>query len=297
MVTYDYYRIFYYAALFKSFSKAAEVLTSNQPNIARTITRLESELSCKLFIRSHRGVTLTPEGEALFKHVAIACEQLDLGREVISEMRGLKTGIVSIGASETALRLFLLDRIVSFHKAYPGVHLKIRNSQTPDTLEAIECGQVEMAIISAPFKIGKEYHDETIYQFEDILIASAEALPVVKNIHSLKDLAALPLISLPRNSSSYEFYVSYFFKEQLKYQPMIETETADQVLSLVEHNLGVGFFPASAAQEFIDAGRIVKVPLDLSPILRKTHLVYHPQRVRGLAALKAIEFITNPATF
>ena len=44
MVTYDYYRIFYYAALFKSFSKAAEVLTSNQPNIARTITRLESEL-------------------------------------------------------------------------------------------------------------------------------------------------------------------------------------------------------------------------------------------------------------
>ena len=31
-----------------------------------------------------------------------------------------------------------------------------------------------MAIISAPFKIGKEYHDETIYQFEDILIASAE---------------------------------------------------------------------------------------------------------------------------
>ena len=50
MVTYDYYRIFYYAALFKSFSKAAEVLTSNQPNIARTITRLESELSCKLFI-------------------------------------------------------------------------------------------------------------------------------------------------------------------------------------------------------------------------------------------------------
>lgn len=72
--------------------------------------------------------------------------------------------------------------------------------------------------------------------------------------------------------------MSYFFKEQLKYQPMIETETADQVLSLVEHNLGVGFFPASAAQEFIDAGRIVKVPLDLSPILRKTHLVYHPQR-------------------
>lgn len=57
MVTYDYYRIFYYAALFKIFSKAAEILNSNQPNIARTITRLEGELGCKLFIRSHRGVS------------------------------------------------------------------------------------------------------------------------------------------------------------------------------------------------------------------------------------------------
>ena len=154
MVTYDYYRIFYYAALFKSFSKAAEVLTSNQPSIARTITRLESELSCKLFIRSHRGVTLTPEGEALFKHVAIACEQLDLGREVISEMRGLKTGIVSIGASETALRLFLLDRIVSSTRL-SRVHLKIRNSQTPSYLERLECGQVEMAIIPLLSRLGR----------------------------------------------------------------------------------------------------------------------------------------------
>ena len=45
-------------------------------NIARTITRLESELSCKLFIRSHRGVTLTPEGEALFKHVPLLVNSL-----------------------------------------------------------------------------------------------------------------------------------------------------------------------------------------------------------------------------
>ena len=62
-----------------------------------------------------------------------------------------------------------------------------------------------MAIISAPFKIGKEYHDETIYQFEDILIASAEALPVVKNIHSLKDLAALPSFLCQETAAAMNF--------------------------------------------------------------------------------------------
>ena len=35
-VTYDYYRIFYYAAKYKSFSQAATILMSNQPNVTRT---------------------------------------------------------------------------------------------------------------------------------------------------------------------------------------------------------------------------------------------------------------------
>ena len=37
-VTYDYYRIFYYAAKYKSFSQAATILMSNQPNVTRQST-------------------------------------------------------------------------------------------------------------------------------------------------------------------------------------------------------------------------------------------------------------------
>ena len=60
-VTYDYYRIFYYAAKYKSFSQAATILMSNQPNVTRAIHNLESQLGCRLFIRSNRGAELTPE--------------------------------------------------------------------------------------------------------------------------------------------------------------------------------------------------------------------------------------------
>ena len=33
MITYDYYRIFYFVAQYHSFTKAAEILKNNQPNI------------------------------------------------------------------------------------------------------------------------------------------------------------------------------------------------------------------------------------------------------------------------
>ena len=72
MITYDYYRIFYFVAQYHSFTKAAEILKNNQPNITRCMNNLESELGCKLFIRSHQGVTLTAEGEKVYERVAVA---------------------------------------------------------------------------------------------------------------------------------------------------------------------------------------------------------------------------------
>ena len=57
-VTYDYYRIFYYAAKYKSFSQAATILMSNQPNVTRAIHNLESQLGCRLFTVSYTHLTL-----------------------------------------------------------------------------------------------------------------------------------------------------------------------------------------------------------------------------------------------
>ena len=68
-INYDYYRIFYVVAQCRSFTRAAEVLKNNQPNITRCMKNLEQELGCRLFLRSNRGVTLTPEGQRLYRRV------------------------------------------------------------------------------------------------------------------------------------------------------------------------------------------------------------------------------------
>ena len=57
MITYDYYRIFYFVARYKSFTKAAKMLGNNQPNITRCMNIQELELKCTLFLRSNRGIS------------------------------------------------------------------------------------------------------------------------------------------------------------------------------------------------------------------------------------------------
>ena len=65
-VNFEYYKIFYYVAKDGSFTKAARALGSTQPNVTRAMNCLEQQLNTTLFIRTNRGVQLTPEGERLY---------------------------------------------------------------------------------------------------------------------------------------------------------------------------------------------------------------------------------------
>ena len=91
-ISYDSYRVFYYAAKYKSFSQAAAALYNNQPNVTRIIRRLESELHCALFSRSPQGVRLTPEGKRHAEGVLAPLHRLEeqvfgiMGAERMKEM-------------------------------------------------------------------------------------------------------------------------------------------------------------------------------------------------------------------
>ena len=101
-VDWEYYKIFYYVAKYQNFTRAARVLGNNQPNITHAMNRLESQLNCVLFIRSNRGVTLTPEGELLYSRIASAAVQIQDAEEELSATATLEHGAISISTTETA---------------------------------------------------------------------------------------------------------------------------------------------------------------------------------------------------
>ena len=167
---FDYYRIFYFVAKYKSFSKAAKILHNNQPNITRCMNIMESELGCTLFIRSHRGIKLTPEGEQLYAHVAIAIQQISSGNDELNRTKNLKSGTVTIGVSETALHLLLLPKLEKFHKLYPHIKLKISNHSTPQAIKALRKGFVDFSIVTTPLYCEHPLQSQQLCSFRDILI-------------------------------------------------------------------------------------------------------------------------------
>ena len=71
-INFEYYKIFYYVAKYHNFTKAAKVLESSQPNVTRAMNCLEQQMHSTLFVRTNRGVQLTPEGEKLYMYVSAA---------------------------------------------------------------------------------------------------------------------------------------------------------------------------------------------------------------------------------
>ena len=122
-INFEYYKIFYYVAKYGNMTKAAAALGSNQPNVTRIMKLLETQLNCKLFIREARGISLTQEGERLYSHVEIAYQHLLNAQKEISRRDSLGCGTVEIGATETAIHLFLLEVLHDFKKEYPGVRI------------------------------------------------------------------------------------------------------------------------------------------------------------------------------
>ena len=59
--------VFIAAARNLNFNKAAEELCISQTAISQQIKQLEQELGFELFVRSKRGVQLTPAGEAFYR--------------------------------------------------------------------------------------------------------------------------------------------------------------------------------------------------------------------------------------
>ena len=260
-VSFDYYRLFYFVGKYGSFTQAAKILRNNQPNITRAMNNLEAELGCRLFVRSRKGVTLTPEGEKLFIHVESAYEQIRMGETEISKSASLLSGNLSIAISEIALHGFMLPILQQYKAAYPGIHVQILNHSTPQGIQAVNRGIAEIAVVSTPTGATRPLSETKIQPFQEILIAGRLYSALGEKEISLRELSAYPLISLGRETTSFTFLDRLFASHGLLLAPSVEAATTDQILPMVAHDIGLGFVPLDFARDALQSGKVFQIHL------------------------------------
>ena len=264
--------------------------------MTRTMNCLEQELHCKLFIRTNRGVQLTLEGEQLYSHVAAAMTQLQTAESELAASSGLEHGSVSIGATETALNIFLLEKLKPFHIHYPGIRLKIYNHSTPQAIRSVKNGEIDFAVVTTPTQVEPPLKEVRLKTFREILVGGRTFTALGSQNLTLAEVQKYPFICLGKETMTYQFYHQFFLEHGLELQPDTEAATTDQILPLVMCELGLAFLPEPMAVGAIRNRQIIQIQLREEIPERQICMVYDRQRPIGTAAQTLRRIITGEAT-
>ena len=179
----------------------------------------------------------------MYDHIRIAVEHIEAGEAEITESRTLQNGTIFVAASEVALRCLLLPILKKYRLLHPGIHIRISNYSTPQAIAALKDGTADIAVVTTPTTHSASLVETKVKTVTEVAVCSPFFSALTGRPVALEELLNYPLISLGTDTKSFEFYSEIFTSHGLPYQPDIEAFTADQILPMVEADLGVGFVP------------------------------------------------------
>ena len=182
-------RYFFLSAKNENFSTTAKIFGVPTTSVSSSIRRLEEELGCKLFERSHNRISLNAKGRRLQQAVCIAFAELDKAVEDISALYQDKREIKVL---VRGMRRKITNLLSEFSVIHPNVAFKIAFSESRDTDYDI--------IIDDDKDIYSDYKKFELYSMRLHLKCSSND-PICQRELSMRDLCDRTFVSMGQESN------------------------------------------------------------------------------------------------
>lgn len=292
-INYELYKIFYYTALNKSISKTAELLLISQPAVSYQIKTLEEELGITLFVRTKKGVTLTDEGEVLFKYISKGIEAFTNGENALTNLKNLDYGNIRIGASTTVSKHVLMPYLKKFHEKYPNIEINITNTLTENLLKDLRNGNLDILILNMPMEEAKDLNIKKVMDVQDIFVTNEKYYKELNGKINIKDLTKFPLLFQKKPSNTREFLDKYLSDNKINITPKMEIVSYNLIMDFLKIGFGIGY----ATKEFIKDELKNKelYELECTPKIPKRFIgiVTLKQTIPNFSVNKLIDIMTN----
>lgn len=177
------------AARHLSLTRAAAELNVTPGAVSKQVKNLESEIGRPLFVRLHRSLQLTGEGEQVYASLRQAFEQLSATLQQVSRSGRVRT--VSIGSTMAFAQLWLMPRLGEFWNAHQDI---IIDHMISDRMQDLQRTDVDLRI---RYGDGLWPDEEAMKLFDDRIVAVASpGFSSLRRIKSVRDLAQFQLLSV-----------------------------------------------------------------------------------------------------
>lgn len=227
----------------KNFSRAAEKIFVSQPNLSRSISKLEEELEVLLFDRSNKIVELTEAGKLyyeLFQRIQFELKETRIRAKQLNHNR---QGNIRLGYLEGwKLSSFLPAVLQKFKEEYPGILIKIEGYSYAELLYKLSNDELDV-ILTIDGMLDQYDHlrkQEITHIQKGILYSDGH--PGFAHVTSPNDFKNVPFFVMDEDGTFVlgneirKYCEPYGFVPQLQYVKNMES-----VLANVENGLGVMF--------------------------------------------------------
>lgn len=291
------YHIFYTVAKCGNISTAAGQLYISQPAISKSISKLEQSLDTTLFTRSSRGVTLTMEGELLFRQVEAAFASIRQGEEQLRRVGELGIGHLSIGVSTTLCRYVLLPYLQNFIHQNPHIKISVSCQSSYQTIRALENGDIDIGLIGEPVRAGKLCF-YPLKEIQDIFVTTKSYLDNLKKRMNLSHLgnhesiySQATLILLDKDNLTRQYVDQYLSRSLIENDRLIEVTTMDLLIEFAKIDLGVACVISDFVKEELESGKLIRLKSPVSIPKRKIGFACHEAPSSNQAVTSFLQFI------
>jgi len=153
----------------KSFSKAAQNLYISQPALSAAVKKNEKSLGCCIFDRSSNPVQLTEAGSEYIKSIEKVMDIENRFENYLSNLNQLKTGHLSIGASNVFASFILPEIITKYTNKYPSIKVNLVEANSAHLENQLFLGALDFVIDNYP--LNEAIYEKHLFCCESLILA------------------------------------------------------------------------------------------------------------------------------
>lgn len=263
-------RYFLAVAAEQNFTRAAEHVGIGQPSLSLQIRDLERAVGARLFHRIPQGAELTEAGKAFHDLVRNIPDHVERASLVARRTARGESGALAVGyTNSSTLAPVFAGALQSYRRAYPGVALSLKESQTAQLIDGLLDGELDVVFVR-PIEADAEH-------LKIRLISEEPLMAVLPNKHRAAKVSKLNLSDLrdesfilPRREDSPSFFDTVVAAcRKAGFEPTLGPSVPQfvTIVQLVAADVGVSLV-APSLQAFQIKGVVFKEIHDVTPKTR-----------------------------
>lgn len=253
-----------------SLARTSRTLHLTSPAIHKQLKNLEAELGVQLYERAGRRLRSTLAARTILPYLKELLANYDSARRVLEELRGMRKGIIRIGAGASMSTVVMPPLLSLFRQRHPNIDIELVTGTTLDLHARLIDGELDCCLLVASESAEDPLVVEHSWQVELVL---ASRLPQTPKRCSLARLKTCPFLMLRKGSRLQDLIDRYLAGYRFQPRVVVRSDSVEALLAMVKTGNGIAMLPAWLVEGPLRRGELSAIRQNEPPLVFAIDLV------------------------